>query len=195
MADMAGHDIDYIAVSGALHGIGPRTIRPLHSIWSVTSAEGGCSWWSASSPPSSHAGHRCRPGGRRRHDRWIGAAHRIPPRVHGRRMVGAGAGDEPPRRSPPPSTRPIGPPTAAMSPSERWSRSSSLRFSRARPGPARRSEHRTTAKLAGPTCDRRARQSVFRTRTRDDWELSHFQATDACVAPVLSLAEAPEPPP
>jgi alpha-methylacyl-CoA racemase len=31
---------------------------------------------------------------------------------------------------------------------------------------------------------------VFATRTRDDWA-AHFAATDGCVAPVLSLAEAP----
>jgi alpha-methylacyl-CoA racemase len=35
--------------------------------------------------------------------------------------------------------------------------------------------------------------SVFRTRTRDDWE-HRFSGTDACVAPVLSLAEAPRHP-
>jgi alpha-methylacyl-CoA racemase len=35
--------------------------------------------------------------------------------------------------------------------------------------------------------------SIFRTRTRDDWERRFF-GTDACVAPVLSLAEAPRHP-
>ena len=35
--------------------------------------------------------------------------------------------------------------------------------------------------------------AVFRTRTRDEWA-AHFAATDACVAPVLSLTEAPEHP-
>ena len=34
---------------------------------------------------------------------------------------------------------------------------------------------------------------VFRTKTRDEWE-AVFAGTDACVAPVLSLAEAPEHP-
>ena len=33
----------------------------------------------------------------------------------------------------------------------------------------------------------------FATRTRDEWA-SHFEGTDACVAPVLSLAEAPDHP-
>lgn len=33
--------------------------------------------------------------------------------------------------------------------------------------------------------------AVFRTRTRDEWA-THFAATDACVTPVLSLAEAPD---
>ena len=33
--------------------------------------------------------------------------------------------------------------------------------------------------------------SVIATRSRDDWE-AHFTATDACVAPVLTLGEAPE---
>jgi alpha-methylacyl-CoA racemase len=31
----------------------------------------------------------------------------------------------------------------------------------------------------------------FQTRTRDEWE-RHFAGSDACVAPVLSMAEAPE---
>jgi alpha-methylacyl-CoA racemase len=35
--------------------------------------------------------------------------------------------------------------------------------------------------------------ATFKTRTRDEWG-EHFAATDACVAPVLTLAEAPEHP-
>ena len=35
--------------------------------------------------------------------------------------------------------------------------------------------------------------AVIRTRTRDEWD-AVFAGTDACVAPVLSLAEAPEHP-
>jgi alpha-methylacyl-CoA racemase len=37
---------------------------------------------------------------------------------------------------------------------------------------------------------REAFTRVFATRTRDEWA-AHFEATDACVAPVLSLTEAP----
>ncbi len=40
---------------------------------------------------------------------------------------------------------------------------------------------------------RRRFAEVFATRTRDDWE-AEFAGTDACVAPVLSLAEAPHHP-
>jgi alpha-methylacyl-CoA racemase len=40
---------------------------------------------------------------------------------------------------------------------------------------------------------RAAFTTAFRTRTRDEWA-AHFAATDACVAPVLSLAEAPSHP-
>ncbi len=43
-----------------------------------------------------------------------------------------------------------------------------------------------------PTLSRRFAE-VFRSRTRDEWE-SVFSGTDACVAPVLSLAEAPKHP-
>jgi alpha-methylacyl-CoA racemase len=35
--------------------------------------------------------------------------------------------------------------------------------------------------------------AVFRTRSRDDWA-THFAGTDACVAPVMSLIEAPHHP-
>ena len=35
--------------------------------------------------------------------------------------------------------------------------------------------------------------AAFRTRTRDEWA-AHFEGTDACVAPVLSLREAPHHP-
>jgi alpha-methylacyl-CoA racemase len=40
---------------------------------------------------------------------------------------------------------------------------------------------------------REAFAAVFKTRTRDEWA-EHFAATDACVAPVLSLTEAPHHP-
>ena len=40
---------------------------------------------------------------------------------------------------------------------------------------------------------REAFAAAFRTRTRDEWA-AHFEATYACVAPVLSLAEAPHHP-
>jgi alpha-methylacyl-CoA racemase len=40
---------------------------------------------------------------------------------------------------------------------------------------------------------RKAFASAFRTRSRDAWA-AHFEGTDACVAPVLSLAEAPHHP-
>ena len=43
---------------------------------------------------------------------------------------------------------------------------------------------------AGFAAQREAFAATFRTRTRDEWAV-HFAATDACVAPVLSLAEAP----
>jgi alpha-methylacyl-CoA racemase len=36
-------------------------------------------------------------------------------------------------------------------------------------------------------------ESIFRTRTRDEWA-AHFADRDACVAPVLTLAEAPDHP-
>jgi alpha-methylacyl-CoA racemase len=39
----------------------------------------------------------------------------------------------------------------------------------------------------------KALTEAFRTRTRDEWA-EHFAATDACVAPVLTLAEAPHHP-
>ena len=40
---------------------------------------------------------------------------------------------------------------------------------------------------------REAFTAAFRTRTRDEWA-AHFEGTDACVAPVLSLREAPHHP-
>jgi alpha-methylacyl-CoA racemase len=40
---------------------------------------------------------------------------------------------------------------------------------------------------------REAFTRVFATRTRDEWA-AHFAGTDACVTPVLSLAEAPDHP-
>jgi alpha-methylacyl-CoA racemase len=40
---------------------------------------------------------------------------------------------------------------------------------------------------------REAFAAAFRTRSRDEWA-AHFEGTDACVAPVLSLTEAPHHP-
>ena len=47
-------------------------------------------------------------------------------------------------------------------------------------------------RAAWPAC-RAALAAAFATRTRDEWA-AHFAGTDACVAPVLTLAEAPDHP-
>jgi alpha-methylacyl-CoA racemase len=52
------------------------------------------------------------------------------------------------------------------------------------PSPYERDQWEACAKVLAET---------FRTRTRDQWA-EHFAATDACVAPVLTLAEAPQHP-
>ena len=47
----AGHDIGYIALTGALHAIGPTAgPPPRRSTWSATSAAAACCWWSGCSP-------------------------------------------------------------------------------------------------------------------------------------------------
>jgi len=64
MAMAAGHDIDYIALSGALDAIGRAGDRPVHrSTWWGTSAAAACCWPTAWWPPSSAPA----PPGR---DRW-----------------------------------------------------------------------------------------------------------------------------
>lgn len=51
----------------------------------------------------------------------------------------------------------------------------------------------TTGDRADPRALRQAIDAAFRTRTRDDW-CARFEETDACVSPVLTMAEAPNHP-
>ena len=64
----AGHDINYIALAGALDPHRPGRRRPpcRRSTWSATSAAAGCCWPSAWSCGAARgAAHRAGPGGRR----------------------------------------------------------------------------------------------------------------------------------
>ena len=48
LAQAAGHDINYIALTGALHAIGPAAAsRCRRSTWSATTAAARCTWRSA----------------------------------------------------------------------------------------------------------------------------------------------------
>ena len=134
------------------------------------------------------ARQRPRPGRRRRHGRRLGAAHV----VHLRNARGRAPG----RTSAAPtcstaarrSTTPTPPPTASTWPSARSSRSSTPRCWTGWGSPTRGCPASTTGP-AGRCCGSGSPPSSP-ARTGAEWE-QVFAGTDACVSPVLSLAEAP----
>ena len=61
LADAAGHDINYLSLSGALHAIGEpggKPVVPLNR--SPIAVAGRCCWWSACWPPSLRRAHPAR---------------------------------------------------------------------------------------------------------------------------------------
>ncbi len=188
LATRAGHDINYISLSGALHAIGRPGERPVPPLNLVGDFGGGSMLLvdrravRAVGGPALRAG----PGRRRRHGRRV--EH---PRADGvgparaRRLAATSAGRtcSTGRHR---STTPTPAPTAATSPSGRSSRSST------------RSCWPVSASTR-PSCREQFDRAhwddtskrfaeVFATRTRDEWA-EMFAGTDACVTPVLAFGE------
>ena len=189
MAHVAGHDINYISIAGALGAIARKGERPLFPLNLVGDYGGGGMLLAFGVVCGAARGARVRrgPGRRRRDGRRRRAADDADPRP----ARGAARGrTSPARTSSTPartSTRSTRPPTAATSPSARSSRSSTPSCSAAR---ARAPEDSRSA-----TCERWPEfkerfAAIFETRTRAEWaEL--LEGEEACATAVYGLAEAP----
>ena len=187
-AHAAGHDMNYIAITGALHGLGQDPARPHFPSNLVGDFGGGSTYLVIGVLAALLEARAVRTGpGRRRRDRGrYDAPQRDGDRDAGRGLVPGAAGQQPARRG-----------RAVLRPlrdrrrqahERRRARAAVLRGVRdaargeghgarpLRPGPVRRAE-------AGCIAD------TFLTRTQAEWA-KVFDGTDACVAPVLPTTEA-----
>ena len=189
LAQVAGHDINYLAITGILEAIGREGQPPSIPLNLLGDYAGGSLYMAVGLLAAILEARRTGPGpGRRRGDRRRRRAPGDDLPRHGRRRHLARR----PRRQPDAtaariSTTATSAPTAAGSRSGRSRRSSSPSCS---PG------WRSTPSTLGPQMSREHWKpakallaATFRTRTRDDWA-ARLEQTDACVSPVLSFAEA-----
>ena len=192
LATVAGHDIGYIAVTGALNGSGRAGGRPVPPMNLLGDMGGGGMMLAFGVVSALLSAARTGAGpGRRRGDRGrYGGAGQLRARpAQRRRLAGPAPGttcSTPALRS----TRSTPAPTGGRSRSARWSRSST-------PSCCDCPEWTVCRELAA---DRRldpagwpaAKQrwaELFATRSRDEWA-EVFAGSDACVAPVLDWDEA-----
>ena len=180
LAQTAGHDINYIALAGALPGIGtPRSTRPARQHRRRLRRRRHV------------ARPRCRerasrgevvgtgPGGRCRDRGRGGAPHHRDPRTHRLRRVVRETRQQRPRRRCRPTTC-----TSRRSPVRRDRRSGVPVLQR----PVRPSGCQVD-RTADAAATRSTFAELFATRTRQEW-CDLLEGTDACFAPVLSPTEA-----
>ena len=130
-AHTAGHDINYLALTGVLHAIGRADVRPVPPLNLVADFGGGSMLILVGILAAPLGTDPVRPGagggrghGRRREP--AGPADLVVPR--GRRLE-RHPGDESARRRLPPTTTPTPAPTAGTWPSEHWKNLSGPTFS------------------------------------------------------------------
>ena len=191
LASAAGHDMNYIAITGALYGMGQDRSRPQFPANLVGDFGGGSTYLVIGILAALLEARVSGQGpGRGRRDR---GRHRPPERdvlrdARGRHPA-RGAGAATCWTAGCRSTTSTRPPTAGTCRWARWSRSStkcssSCSGSRTRPTATTSSAPRSCAAVIA---------ARFATRTQAEWT-EVFEGTDACVAPILPLTEAMEHP-
>ena len=170
LAARAGHDIDYLAVAGALHPIGRagRPADPAAEPGGRLRGRGHAVGAGGARRPVGAAALRAGPGGGRRHGGRLGPALRHVPRDARRRGVERRARAPTCSTPGPRSTTATRPPTGASWRWGRWSRSSSWPCSPAW-GSTRTSLPFQYDRDGWPVLRERL-AAAFRTRTRDEWE-------------------------
>ena len=191
LAHTAGHDLNYISVAGALHGLGQDADRP-HFPSNLLGDFGGGSTYlvigvlaALLEARSERAG-----AGRGRRDR---GRHRAPDAMFARHSGAAASARSGAQRTCSTaarrSTTSTRPPTAGTCASAPSSPSSTPCSSSSSVCPT----HPTaTTRRSGRRCAPRSSER-FKERTQAEWG-EVFDGTDACVAPVLPLTEAAEHP-
>ena len=156
LATAAGHDMNYVAITGALFGLGQDKTRP-HFPTNLVGDFGGGSTYLVIGilrRPARGSGQRPGPGGRRRDRRRHRPPERDDRRLPRRRRATSRSGPPTCSTAACRSTTSTRPPTAGTCRSGRWSRSSSTRWSTCSaspdtaPGPARAGAVRRAAGAA-----------------------------------------------
>ena len=194
LAHSAGHDINYIAMAGALHPIGRAGGPPQVPLNLVGDFGGGALYLVVGVLAGAAGGraHRARPGGRRGDRR-----RRRPPdhdvlRPARRRAGGPERAARTCSTAVRRSTTSTRPPTAGTCRSARWSPQFFAELVRLL-GLADDPDMPAQYEVDRWPEMRRRFAAAFASRTRDEWT-KVFAGTDACVAPVLSITEAPHDP-
>ena len=190
LAQAAGHDINYISLTGALAAIGPAE-RPVPPLNLVGDFGGGALYLVVGVLAALLEARRIRQGtgGRCRDVRRRGLADVDVLRHDRRRAAGPKAARAISSTAARISTASMNAPAATSSRSARSSRNS-MRCCASLPGsPTPTSMPRWTARH-GPALKQKLAE-VFKTKTRDEW-CKIMEGTDICFAPVLTMAEAPE---
>ncbi len=191
LAARAGHDIDYIALAGALEPLGragERPHAPLNLIGDFARRRHAARPRRAGRPAGAGA-LRPRPGGRRRDGGRLGAAHRVPARAcsrtglwappRGENMLDGGAPFYDTYETSDGGFVAVG----ALEPAFYAALLDGLGLTEDAGLPAQHDRDRW------PELRKRLAER-FASRTRDEWA-AVFADRDACVAPVLAPAEAP----
>ena len=191
LAQAAGHDINYIALSGALHAIGRKGEAPVPPLNLVGDFGGG--------GMVSRVRHRLRavrgarlgqgPGDRRRDERRRGQPDGDVLRAHGRGPLARPARRQCARHRRALVRRLRNRRRKARG--HRLDRGPLLRRTAAAAGPGSRRAAGTIRIRALARAARRFHAPPSRRKTRDEW-CREMEGTDVCFAPVLSLAEAPQ---
>ena len=193
-AHTAGHDINYIALAGALEPIGRRARRRCRrSTSSATSAAAACcspSAWCAALLEAKTLGQG--PGRRRRDGRRRRRPDDDVPRVPGHGHLGGRAGHQPARHRRPLLRRVRDQRRQVRL--DRLDRAAVLRRAAPPHGPRQGDPDLPwqNDKAQWPALKERL-AAIFKTKTRDEW-CAIMEGTDVCFAPVLSMGEAPQHP-
>ena len=190
MATMAGHDIDYISIGGALWSMGRADSAPVPPLNLVGDFGGGGMLLAFGMVAALLEAARSGEGQVVDAAMVDGAAvaHDDDPRLPPRRAVERASGAPTCSTRARPSTRSTRRRTGSGWASGRLRRSSTPRCSRVSGWRATRRCRRRCRGADWPAMKERF-AAVFRSKTRDEWT-AIFDGTDACVAPVLSPWEA-----
>ena len=192
LAQAAGHDINYISLTGALAAIGPKE-RPVPPLNLVGDFGGGALYLVVGVLAALLEASKVRqgPGGGCRDVRRRGVADVDVLRHDARSAAGPKAARAISSTAARISTASMNAPAASLSRSARSSRNST-RCCASMPASTDADFDAQMDRKAWPALKEKLTE-VFKSKTRDEW-CAVMEGTDVCFAPILTMAEAPKHP-